>query len=274
MSFKIKSNGASLNEDIERQQNMQLTTLQNANTYFALNSSSSEEYEFDDENLELRFKKAKTAVRAINSSGKNGIMGKIEMEYIIKLHEAITIPTLLYNAETWPLNATAMTNIDRFEVWAWKSMIGLPITTPTAAVMFCCGALYPSIRIKVKQLLYLHKVLQKGHDHWAMSTLLDLQDRNIGWAKQIKGIIESWGVEGNWDTIKIKTYRTWKKEVEEVAEKKNKEKIMEDCLNKKRGESTYKTKTKMIVPLLENPDYLRKPQNFMKENNRVVKILL
>ena len=54
LSFKIKSNGASLNEDIERQQNMQLTTLQNANSYFALNSSSSEEYEFDDENLELR----------------------------------------------------------------------------------------------------------------------------------------------------------------------------------------------------------------------------
>ena len=54
LSFKIKSNGASLNEDIERQQNIQLTTLQNANTYFALNSSSSEEHEFDDENLELR----------------------------------------------------------------------------------------------------------------------------------------------------------------------------------------------------------------------------
>ena len=43
-----------LNEHIKRQQNMQLTTIQNANSYFALNSISSEEYEFDDENLELR----------------------------------------------------------------------------------------------------------------------------------------------------------------------------------------------------------------------------
>ena len=78
------------------------------------------------------------------------------------------------------------------------------------------------------------------------------------------------GVEENWDTIKIKTYRTWRREVEQVAEKKNKEKIMEDCFNKKRGESTYKTKTKTIVPLLENPDYLRKPQSFMKENNKLI----
>ena len=128
-------------------------------------------------------------------------MSKIEMDYIIKLHESITIPTLLYDAETWPLNATMSANLDRMELWAWKSMIGLPKTTPTAAVIFCCGALYPSIRIKTKQLLYLHKVLSKEENHWTLQTLQDLRERDIGWAKQIEGILSAWGLEEDWNTI-------------------------------------------------------------------------
>ena len=224
----------------------------------------------NDENLEFRIKKAKVAVRAINSSGSNGIMKRIETEFVIKLHEAITVPTLLYDAETWPLNATAIAKLDRFELWAWKSMIGLPITTPTAAVMFCCGAIYPSIRIYVKQLLYLHKILQKGSDHWAPVTLMELQEQNIGWAKQINGLIESWELEENWELIKTKTYKAWKTEVERAAENKNKEKILEDCQNKKRGVVTFKTKTKSIIPFLEDSEYVRKPQSFMKENNKLI----
>ena len=224
----------------------------------------------NDENLEFRIKKAKTSVRAINSSGNNDVMKRIEMDYMIKLHEACTVPTLLYDGETWPLNATAMTKVDRVELWAWKCMIGLPKTTPTPAVMFCCGAMYPSIRVKIKQLLYLHKVLQKGSDKWAKSTLFELREHDWGWAKQIKGIIESWELEENWEEIKSKTYNTWKREVEKAAEKKNKEKILEDCMNRKRGESTIKTKTKSIVPLLECSNYLRKPRTFMKENNKLI----
>ena len=64
-----------------------------------------------------------------------------------------------------------------------------------------------------------------------------MQDKDIGWAKQIKGIIESWGLEENWEVIKTKRYNLWKREVEQAAEKKNKEKIQDDCMSKKRGVS-------------------------------------
>ena len=63
----------------------------------------------------------------------------------------MNLPTLLYNAEIWPLNATIKKDIDKIEIWAWKSMIGLPKTTPTAAIMLCTGALYVSIRVQIKQ---------------------------------------------------------------------------------------------------------------------------
>ena len=51
---------------------------------------------------------------------------------------------------------------------------------------------------------------------------------------------------------------------------KNKEKLLEECKNKKRGESSYKTKTKTIVPVLESPEYVRRPQSFMKTNNKLM----
>ena len=91
--------------------------------------------------------------------------------------------------------------MNRFEVWAWKSVIGLPKTTSTATVMFCCGSLYPSIRILIKQLLYLHKVLQKECDHLTQVTLDDLRERDKGWAKQIKETIETWNLKGDWEVI-------------------------------------------------------------------------
>ena len=66
------------------------------------------------------------------------------------------------------------------------------------------------------------------------------------------------------------TYKAWKREIERAAEKKNKVKILEDCQNKKRGEITYKTKTKSIIPLIEDPEFVRKPQSFMKENYKLI----
>ena len=48
------------------------------------------------------------------------------------------------------------------EVWAWKSMIGLPKTTPTAAVIFSTGALFASIRIEMKHDLPPQSTFKRG----------------------------------------------------------------------------------------------------------------
>ena len=92
-------------------------------------------------------------------------MKKIQVEALITLHNAVLIPTLTYNAETWPLNGKIKKEIDKIELWAWKSMLGLPKTTPTAAVMYATGALYASVRVQAKQLIYLHKILRKPNAH-------------------------------------------------------------------------------------------------------------
>ena len=115
-------------------------------------------------------------------------MRRIDVEVLMTLHNVVTLPTLLYNAETWPLNANTKKEIDKIELWAWKSMLGLPKTTPTAAVMYVTGALYASTRAQAKQLIYLHKVLRKPNGHWTKTTLHALQNHNAGWQKQIDEI--------------------------------------------------------------------------------------
>ena len=224
----------------------------------------------NDENLKSRILRAKAAVRAINTCGKSNVMKKIEMKFILKLHEAVTLSTLLSNAETWPLNKASKNELDKMEVWAWKSMIGLPMTTPTAAVMFATGALFASIRIEMKQLIYLHQVLQKDDDHLTKVSLQSIKEHNVGWARQIEETLVAWELETDWDVIKSKSRNAWKKEVEEAAERLNKSAIKTHCIARKRGEEITKTKTKTIVPIIDDPHYSRKPQPFVFENNKLI----
>ena len=137
----------------------------------------------NDENLIARFNKVKAAVRAIMTCAKSRIMKKIEMKVILKLHECVTVPTLLYNSETWILSKAEKNEIDKMEVYALKKMIGLPPTTPTPGLMFATGTMFPSIRIEMKQIIYFHRILTKEADHWTKQLLYILDDYNIGWAK-------------------------------------------------------------------------------------------
>ena len=70
--------------------------------------------------------------------------------------------------------------------------------------MVTIGSLYPSIRIEIKQLLYLQKVLKKEDGHWAKVTLLAMRNQNISWAKQVRELLEKWGLEQDWEKIKEK----------------------------------------------------------------------
>ena len=120
-------------------------------------------------------------------------------------------------------------------------MIGLPKTTPTAAVMFSTGALFASIGIEMKQLIYLHVVLQKEEGHWTKNALYSIKEHNAGWARQIDEILETWGLELDWDIIKLENRNIWKKEVGQAAERLNKDAIKANCVARKRGEETVKT---------------------------------
>jgi len=189
------------------------------------------------------------------------------MSVLLRLHDAVTLPTLLYNAETWVLNKGEKKEIDKTEVWAWKTMLGVPKTTPTVAIIFVTGALYASIRVEMRQLLYLQKVLKKGNSHWALITLNTVKEKNIGWAKNVCETLDAWNLERDWQKIAGFSGKEWGKMVKEAAELKNRERMKEDCYTKIRGQEREKTKTRNLIQILDDSSYQRGPSEFIKLNN-------
>ena len=221
-------------------------------------------------NLVERFKKVKGTVRAIMTSAKTGVMKRIETKVLLKLHDAVTLPSFLYNAESWTLNNEERKEADKIILWAWKQMLGLPTTTPTPAVIFATGSLYASIHINLKQLLYLHRLLQKGVGHWAYEALQIMRANQVGWAKRIDEVLHMWNLEEDWATIATKSRGEWKREVERASEKMNIERLKGDCHTKERGDYKQKTKTKTILQTIDNTNYQREPLKIMEYGSVLV----
>ena len=244
-------------------------TIGNCETYRYLGEEISRDGK-SKRNLSERFKKVKGTVRAIMTSAKTGVMKKVETKVLLKLHDSVTLSSFLYNAETWVLNGEERKEADKTILWAWKQMLGLPTTTPTPAIVFVTGSLYATVQIELKQLLYLHRLLQKGEGHWAYESLKILKKYEIGWAKKIDEVLHTWNMEEDWDKIAKKSKGEWKIEVEKAAEKINKERLKNDCYTKERGNCRPKTKTKTILQTLDDPDYKRKPLEIMNYGSVLV----
>ena len=120
-------------------------------------------------------------------------MKRIGTKIALELHEVVTIPTLLYNSETWTINKTEKDSINRAEIQAMKRVLGLPSTTPSAGIVVSTGILFASVRIVTKQLICLQKLLKKDCDNWARITLMALKEQGLGWAKQNGATMENGG---------------------------------------------------------------------------------
>lgn len=211
------------------------------------------------ENIEERSKKVKTSTKCITTISKQEIMRKIEVNTTLKLHETITIPILLHNAETWKLTKTEELKLERIELWSLKRILNLPRTTPSAAVRFVSGTLLTKVRIDMKQLIYLQKILSSQEGSWTKHFLMVLDQLKTGWALNIRNKLDEYGLPNNWDGIEATRSGLWKLKVKVAGEKRNRQILLEDCFKRVAGGETEKTKTKSIVPLLQDELYIRKP---------------
>ena len=213
------------------------------------------------ENIADRKRKAVATTISINTIAGNEILNRMETPVLLNLHEKVTIPGLLNNAEAWELTTTDMKEIEQIEINSLKNLFNLPTRTPTTAVVFTLGTLYTDIRIHRKQLIYLHRILNRERDHWTCKMLETLVELNVGWYKQIKKTLNSYGLEENLNIIKTIPAPIWKATVRDAIERKNKQKLLDNCHRKEGDMIVPKTKSKSILKTLENSDYARKPCN-------------
>ena len=146
-------------------------------------------------------------------------------------------------------------------------MLGLPPTTPNPAIGFATGSLYASIRVDQKQLIYLHPLLQKPRDHWALIILKIMNKNNCGWAKSINDKLVTWNLKQQWEEIRKKTKISWKAEVAKAAEKVNADRIRQECYKRGLSSTELKSKSKSIIQELDKPNYKREPINIMKQSS-------
>ena len=211
-------------------------------------------------NIEKRRNKMKGTAVSINTIAASEVLHKIETAVLLKLHESVSIPTLLANCESWTILKCEEIELDKAEIQSIKSLFDLPTKTPTPGILFSLGLPYTKFRFIQKKVIYLHRILQRNPSHWTRKTLKVLEELNIGWYKDIKKTLNDVQLTDDFDQIGRYRPIEWKNMVKEAIEKKNKETLIEECFKKQEGEKVIKTKTAKIIEQLKNPAYKRGPQ--------------
>ena len=208
-------------------------------------------------NLESRKQKMQITTANINSIATSEILRNIETPVLLELHDKVTIPGLINNAESWTLNKTEYNFIETAEIQALKYLFSLPSHFPTPALIYSFGTFFTQIRIEVKRLIYLHRILKRIDSHWTVKVFKILLTHNLGWAKSITKSLHEYDLPTDLGTIKTYTVKQWKKLVLFKAEIKNKQRLLQECHKKINGVTHRKSKTAYLVDKIDNTDYVR-----------------
>ena len=223
-------------------------------------------------NIEARKIKTQATTVNINSIASTEILRQIETSVLLELHEKITIPGLLANAESWSLLKMESAQMEKIEYQALRNMFDLPLHTPIPALIFTFGIMYTHLRIEKKRLIYLHRVLNRQSTHWTNQAFHILEDENLGWAKTIKKTLHTLDLPTDLTVIKDKRPNEWKSMVNEKIEIRNRARLMDECHKMVDGRQVRKTKTSFLVDFISADTYTRKPapelQNLTKQETK------
>ena len=227
-------------------------------------------------NIESRKAKSYATTININSIASTEVLRRIETSVLLELHDKITIPGLIANAESWSLSKTEYNEIEKIEYQALRNLFDLPLHIPIPALIFTFGTLYTRLRIEKRRLNYLYRILNRPDSHWTKKTFFIIFEQNLGWAKTIKQVLQELDLPTDLSVIQNKRPNEWKNLVNTKIEIKNKNQLIEDCHKTVDGQRTKKTKTSHIVEQLLNDEYTRTPspelQTLTKQETKTILI--
>ena len=186
----------------------------------------------------------------------------------MKLHQCI-IPSFLNNAESWSLSVTEEKELDKLGIRILKRLFNLPERTPSPAIIYSFGTLYITQQVDQMKFMYLHKILKREDDHWTKKMLYHLKSLNVGWTKIIQDKLQEYNLEHDWDRIKDLSKTNWKTLVQTAVLNKNKQKLLESCIEQTQDGVKVKTKTAYIHKILENSVYTFQPLSELIISNKI-----
>ena len=154
------------------------------------------------ENIAERRRKMVAATMSIKTIASNEDLNRIETVVLLELHEKISISSLLNNAEAWDLLIGEKKDLEQIELLNVKSLFDLPTKTPTPAILHTLGLPYTTNRIKKKQLLFLHRLLNKDPNQQTRKMLKVLDKLKVGWTKQVRSMLVLYQLPTDFTTIK------------------------------------------------------------------------
>jgi hypothetical protein len=228
------------------------------------------------ENIILRGNRIQTTVRCINTTASSDVMKRVECKVILKLFETMILPSLLNNSESWLLTETDEKEIEKIEIQALKRLFNLPSSTPTIAIIYSFGTIVTSCRIYQKQFIYLQKILKRNDSHWTKQLLNHLKEIEIGWSKKINEKLSEYKLTDNWKEIREMTLTQWKMKVKKAVFTRSREKMKEQCITIKNGETVEKYKTlyfyEKIKDIESDPKPLEEELSQSKQRARIILI--
>ena len=108
-----------------------------------------------------------------------------------------------------------------------------------------------SQQIDQMKFMYLHKILQRENDHWTKKMLYHLRDLNLGWSKDIIDKLQKYDLEQDWEKIKSLSKTNWKTTVKTAVQNKNKQKLLDNCMEQTPHGNKIKTKTAYVYDKLK-----------------------
>ena len=82
--------------------------------------------------------------------------------------------------------------------------------------------------------------------------LIHFQTLNIGWAKGISQKVNEYNLEQDWDKVKTLTSSTWKRVVNVAVKTKNRQKLLNNCIQQEPDDNKMKMKTAYVYKNLNN----------------------
>ena len=160
----------------------------------------------------------------------------IHIQASIKYHQAINIPKLLTNSETWAnITANNLSSLEDAQNQNLKRLLRLPQGTPTLGMINELGMWTIQTTINYKKLLYLHKLIHYPDTYIAKQVLLTQMEKpGPTWWRSILQIGEQIGQEINQEKIAKMSKFQWKNEIKQKLQAHHVKNLQEWVKNSKK----------------------------------------
>ena len=180
---------------------------------------------------------------SINGLMRETSMGKHTLSVYLLLHNAIFLPSILFNSQAWSnITEKNIRELTRIQMRFLKKMMSVKLATSNAFVCLELGVLPIQHEIHKRQLLFLHHIMNlPNHDPvkkvWRNQTVLP---NHNNWWSNVKELMKKYSIHLSEDQITSMSKNVFKTKIKKAVSEYAFAKLKDECrAQKKTGSLKY-----------------------------------